>query len=108
MQGILENLPVAAMMLLMQWPLFAAAAVIMLASLVVCAVRGNWFAARRWKMGAVGFMITLPFAAAIAFLLFGGRPEDLRYQMDWLFLGAFCSAAGLFVAAVSYLVARPH
>jgi len=105
MQGLLENIPVAAMLLIMHAPLAIGTAALLLACVGVAAWRRNWCDTRRLRWGALAFIVATPLAAALVFLILGGSPADMGYWLDWLFWAAIAAGAGLYVAVVVYCVA---
>lgn len=107
MQGLIENLPVGVMLLLGHWPLAAAAAALLVAGVIVAALRGRWCDVRRRRLAGITFLVMLPVVAFAAFRYFGGGPGDLRYWLDWMFLAAVVVGGAAFIALLAWLFARP-
>jgi hypothetical protein len=107
MQGLLENLPVVAMLLWAYAGWLAAAALLLALSALQAARRGAWLDARRRRAATLTFLAALPLMAALAFALLGGGPGDMGYWLDWLFLGAICAGGALYAALAAYLLVLP-
>lgn len=107
MQGLIENLPVGVMFLLGNWPLAAAAALVLVAGLIVAASRGRWCDARRRRVAGITFLVMLPVAAFSAFRYFGGGLGDLRYWLDWAFFAAVVIGVAACIALLAWLFAKP-
>jgi hypothetical protein len=108
MEGILDNLPVGAMMVIGVWPFALAAAGLPLLLLVRALRHGGWCHPRRRLAGLGGFIGGLVLGPMLAFAVIGGGLGDLRYWLDWLFLALITGACALYAALLLYLAMPPR
>jgi hypothetical protein len=104
MQGILENIPVALMAMLMDWPLVA----VMLGLPAVLAIiawrRGTFRGKACWPWVSAGFVAGALLGPPLLPGVMEGGFAALGYWLDWAFLAAIAAGAGLYLALIIYLV----
>lgn len=107
MQGILDNLPVAAMFLIENWALVLLVIALPLVLLAMSARAGNWGHPRRRRAALAGLAIGAVLGPLLAFAAIGGGWADLHYWLDWALLIVIAGASAAYAALLAYLAMAP-
>ncbi len=103
MQGLLENLPVVAMLLITEsWVVVQIIAVPVILGLIALTRRMPWHRPHGVLITAAA-VVGGGIAALLAFLLTSSQPADLRYWVDWTFLAGIVVGGALYGVLVCWV-----